>query len=75
MFGRRERLARTAADFDNDQTRGDAIRFAALVAMADGELHSDELEVLNEAGSYFKWDGAKIRTIVGEVAAIVRGAR
>jgi len=75
MFGRRERLARTAADFDNDQNRADAIRFAALVAMADGELHSDELEVLNEAGSYFKWDGAKIRSLVGEVAANVRGAR
>jgi tellurite resistance protein len=75
MFGRRERLARTAADFDTDQTRADAIRFAALVAMADGVLAAQELEVLNEAGSHFKWDDDKIRALVGEAAAQVRGAR
>ncbi len=75
LFGRRERLARTAADFETEDTRADAIRFAALVAMADGVLHVDELEVLNEAGSYFKWGGDKIREIVGDAAARVRGAR
>src|SRR5215510_11761339 len=55
MLGRRERLARTAAEFDNDDTRADAIRFAALVAMADGRLQAQELEVLNEAGGHFAW--------------------
>jgi tellurite resistance protein len=75
MFGRRERLARTAADFDTDESRADAIRFAALVAMADGTLHAHELAVLDECGSHFKWSAQKIRAIVSEVAASVRGAR
>jgi tellurite resistance protein len=72
-LGRRERLARTAAEFENDDTRADAIRFAALVAMADGTLHETELVVLCEAGSHFKWPDDKIRTLVTDAAARVRG--
>src|SRR5262245_31092341 len=44
MLGRRERLARTAAEFDSDDSRANAIRFAALVAMAGGTLPAPELE-------------------------------
>jgi tellurite resistance protein len=73
VLGRRERLARTAAEFENDDTRADAIRFAALVAMADGTLHETELVVLCEAGSHFKWPDDKIRTLVTDAAARVRG--
>jgi tellurite resistance protein len=72
MFGRRERLARTAADFETDQTRGDAIRFAALIAMADGTLHAHELEVLNECGTHFKWGNDKIRALVSDAVARLR---
>lgn len=72
-LGRRERLARTAAEFDNDESRTDAIRFAALVAMADGTLHAPELEVLNEAGGHFAWSPERIHAIVTEAAARVRG--
>jgi tellurite resistance protein len=74
-LGRRERLARTAAEFETDDTRADAIRFAALVAMADGTLHDAELVVLCEAGSHFKWGDDKIRSIVTDAAARVRGAQ
>ncbi len=73
VLGRRERLARTAAEFENDDTRADAIKFAALVAMADGTLHETELVVLCEAGGHFKWPDDKIRSLVTEAAARVRG--
>lgn len=74
-LGRRERLARTAAEFDNDEMRADAIRFAALVAMCDGTLGTPEVEVLEEAGTHFAWDAARIRSLVEDAAARVRGAR
>ncbi|HEY5923736.1 MAG TPA: hypothetical protein VIV11_18770 [Kofleriaceae bacterium] len=74
-LGRRERLARTAAEFDNDDARADAIRFAALVAMCDGTLRSDELEVLNEAGTHFQWNADKVHGLVTDAAARVRGER
>jgi tellurite resistance protein len=72
-LGRRERLARTAAEFESDDTRADAIRFAALIEMADGTLHEHEMVVLCEAGHHFKWPDDKIRGLVTEAAARVRG--
>lgn len=75
MLGRRERLARTAADFEDDDSRADAIRFAALVAMADGTLHASELTVLVEAGSHFQWEEEKVRSLVDEAAARTGGTR
>ena len=74
-LGRRERLARTAAEFDSDESRADAIQFAALVAMADGALQAPELEVLNEAGHHFAWSQERIHGLVTEAAARVRGER
>jgi hypothetical protein len=74
-LGRRERLARTAAEFETDESRADAIRFAALVAMADGTLHETEMVVLCEAGHHFQWGDDKIRSIVTDAAARVRGAQ
>lgn len=75
MLGRRERLARTAADFESDDARANAIRFAALVAMADGTLHESEMTVLVEAGSHFSWPEARIRGLVDEAAASTGGSR
>jgi tellurite resistance protein len=72
-LGRRERLARTAAEFETDDERADAIRFAALVAMSDGTLHEPELVVLVEAGSHFHWDSTRIRGLVEDAAARVAG--
>jgi tellurite resistance protein len=74
-LGRRERLARTAAEFDSDEQREGVIQFAALVAMADGVLHAPELVVLEEAGSHFKWDAERIRRLVNDAAARLGGAR
>lgn len=75
MLGRRERLARTAADFESDDARADAIRFAALVAMADGALHESEMVVLVEAGSHFEWPEDKVRSLVNDAAARAGGSR
>ena len=74
MLGRRERLARTAAELDTPQTRADAIRFAALVAMADGSLREPEFAVLCEAGSYFDWANERVRALVDDAVARVGGA-
>jgi len=72
-LGRRERLARTAADFEDDASREGAIRFAALVAMADGSLHDSELAVLVEAGAHFQWTETRVRELVTSVAAMAGG--
>ena len=74
MLGRRERLARTAADFSDDVTRADAIRFAALVAMADGKLHEHELGVLAEVATHFEWTADRVRSIVDDLAMKVMSA-
>jgi tellurite resistance protein len=74
-LGRRERLARTAADLETDADRAEAIVFAALVAMADGTLAAPELEVLAEAGAHFAWSADKIRALVDDAAARAGGAR
>jgi hypothetical protein len=74
-LGRRERLARTAAEFESDDARADAIRFAALVAMCDGTLNAPELEVLDECGTHFEWSADKVHGLVTEAAARVRGAQ
>jgi hypothetical protein len=74
-LGRRERLARTAAEFENDDVRADAIRFAALVAMCDGTLNAPELEVLNECGTHFQWNAETVQRLVTDAAARVRGAQ
>lgn len=70
-LGRRERLARTAAEFETDEARTAVIKFAALVAMADGVLHEAELVVLQEAASHFQWDGERVRALVSEAAGAV----
>ena len=75
VLGRRERLARTAAEFDSDDARANVIRFAALVAMADGVLNAPELVVLEEVGSHFKWNPDRIRGLVSDAADRVRGAQ
>jgi tellurite resistance protein len=75
MLGRRERLARTAADFPTDDSRTDAIRFATLIAMADGTLHDAERGVLHEAGEHFAWPAAKVDGVIDEAVRRVGGAR
>ena len=75
ILGRRERLARTAADFATDDTRADAIKFATLVAMADGRLHDAERGVLLEAGEHFAWNAERIDALIGDATVRVGGGR
>ena len=74
MLGRRERLARVAADLGEGDRRDEAIGFAALIAMADGQLHSAELAVLDELGGCFGLAGSEVRAIVDRVADAVARA-
>ena len=73
MLGRRERLARTAAEFETDDVRENAIRFAALVAMAEGKLDEKEIAVLAEAATHFEWTAERARELALEAADRVRG--
>src|SRR5262245_45778790 len=54
MLGRRERLRRAAADFDDALGRTHAISFTALIAVADGVLGQPEIEALAELGKCFE---------------------
>jgi hypothetical protein len=69
MLGRRERLARVAADLEATQV--ESLAFAALIAMADGQLVADELAVLVELGGCFEMSADEVRAVVDEVAATV----
>jgi hypothetical protein len=53
MLGRRERLRRAAEDFDDGIGRWEALGFAALVALADGQLADPEVQTLSELGGHF----------------------
>lgn len=74
-LGRRERLARSAADFDSEEARQDAVRLAALIAMADGALHPPELAVLTELAAHFEWPTDRVRELVAGVVAQLGGER
>ena len=72
MLGRRERLVRTAANFEGADARNEAISFATLVAIADGKLNSDEAEVLHELGRHFSLSGARVQGVIDDVARSIR---
>jgi tellurite resistance protein len=74
MLGRHERLARVAADLGEGDRRDEALGFAALIAMADGRLHQDELAVLDELGGCFGLAASEVRAIVDRVADAVARA-
>jgi tellurite resistance protein len=66
-LGRRERLRRAAADFEDAIGRNEALGFAALVALADGQLGSPELAALAELGAHFELDPAEVDRTVDAV--------
>ncbi len=68
VLGRRERLRRAAADFDDELGRKEAIGFTALVAVADGTLADAELEALRELGSCFEFGKEAVDEIVMTIA-------
>ncbi len=63
-LGRRERLNAAAASFDHPIEREEALRFAAVVAMADLHLDPKELAVLEELGGLFAWPRERVHTFV-----------
>jgi tellurite resistance protein len=67
-LGRRERLGRVAANFDDATSQESAVGFAALVAIADGKLDGAELDVLRQLGEHFSLDDAAVTAIVQRVA-------
>ena len=67
MLGRRERLSAAAAEVDDPHQRDLALRFAAVVAMADQHLDPSELAVLEQLGALFEWPPAKVHAMVEEL--------
>jgi tellurite resistance protein len=51
MLGRRERLRRTAEEFETREARDEAIGFALLVAIGDGKLAAPEIAAWRELGT------------------------
>ena len=68
MLGRRERLGRTAANFTDEPSRDQAMRFAVVVAMADGKLDPSEGEVLAELGQHFGYNASRVQAIIDDTA-------
>lgn len=76
LFGRRERLARAAADLENPAQREDAIAIVAMVALADGQISAPELEALVELGGHVDVHAARVIAIVeATVARVEAGLR
>lgn len=67
-LGRRERLARAAAELGDDA--GEAIGLVAIVALADGQLGAPELEALIELGRHVGIGADRIRSLAE--AAVTR---
>jgi tellurite resistance protein len=67
VLGRRERLRRAAADFEDGIHRGEAIGFAALVAIADGRMAEPEINALRELGGFLGLNEDDVAQAVGTV--------
>jgi tellurite resistance protein len=67
-LGRHERMRRAAADFESPAAREEALAFAALVALADGEIAEPEVRALVELGGCFGMNEDRVR---GALAALV----
>ncbi len=72
-LGRRERLARVAADLGDTSAVEEAVRLGALVAMGDGTLSGAELAVLVELGEHGKVAADRICELVTAAANSVKG--
>jgi tellurite resistance protein len=68
-LGRRERLRRAAADFEDGVSRGEALGFAALVALADGRLAEPEATALTEMGAHFGLSESQVAESVERVVS------
>jgi tellurite resistance protein len=71
QLGRRERLARVAADLDDPAAAEEAVGLATLIALSDGRLEEPELDVLVELGQHLQWTPERVREVVDGVAGRV----
>jgi tellurite resistance protein len=69
VLGRRERLARVAAELEAEAERIEALELATLIALADGRLGAPELDVLVEAGGHMDIAPARVRALIDDVGA------
>ena len=74
MLGRRERLARSAADLPDAGAREEALKLTALIAMADGQVSVDEMSALTELGQHMEMDATRVEGLVRQCAGIVQEA-
>ena len=72
MLGRKERMQRAAAEFEDHVSRCEAISFAALVAVADGKLGAAEARALLELGEIFGLSEGEVRAVLGQVVQSIR---
>jgi tellurite resistance protein len=74
VLGRRERLARVAANFEDSAAREEAIGFAVLIAIADGKLADPEARVLLELGTHFSLTEGEVESVLDQVVASIKVA-
>ena len=67
-FGRRERLARAAADLEGTANCEEAIALAALIAMADGRIAVAEHQTLVDLGEHLGISRERVRALVDGMA-------
>ncbi|MBK6921925.1 MAG: hypothetical protein IPH07_31300 [Deltaproteobacteria bacterium] len=66
-LGRRERMARLAADIEGSAAVDEALAVATLVALADGELAGPEYAALVELGELLGFEATRVRSRIDEV--------
>jgi tellurite resistance protein len=74
MLGRRERLRRAAAEFEDAGSRREALAFAALVSLMDGAIAEPEREALLVLGEHFELSEDDIVAVIGGVFKAVERA-
>lgn len=72
-LGRRERLARLAAELDRAAAE-EAIELVVTIAMADGRLSDAEHAVLVELGEHLQLPDDRLRALVADAASRLREA-
>ena len=73
-LGRRERLRRTAEEFEDRAAREEALGFGILVASADGKFARPEADALLELSDHFGFSEQETRAIVERVVERVKRA-
>lgn len=74
VLGRHERLRRAAADFEDSLGRDEALGFAALVAVADGQIADPEMSALAELARCFEIRENDVEAIVDGVVRDIQRA-